>query len=141
MLNSSNNAKYGCRIAAFSLLELLFAMVISAIILSLAINTYDRYQIKIQYLDGRNKLLEIMQKQHHHFAEHLTFTDQLESLGFSSIDHAVLSDHQHFRIRAAPCQTVIAQCVRLTATATDPTNDVDTLTLDSMGRRTPADIW
>lgn len=128
-----------CRIAAFSLIEIMFAMAIAIVAMSIAVSSYDRYQSKIRYLDGHNKMLEIMQRQHRYFAEHLTYTDRLELLGFTPDDHAVLSDQRHFSIRAAACRNALDQCVRLTAAATN--GDADFLTLDSDGQRTAPAHW
>ena len=129
--------KQSRRLAAFSLFELLCAMAISIVVLSAAVSSYDRYQSRIKHLDGRSKLLEVMQRQHRYFAEHFTYTDRLTLLGFALSDQAVLSDQQYFRIRAAACDSALKQCVRLTATAADGT----VLTLDSHGHRTSPEAW
>ena len=128
----------------FSLLELLITLVIIAVVVSLAIPSYQRYVQKAHRLDGQNKLVEVMQLQHRYFSRHLSYTVQLsDGLGLA-IDPAVghvTSSRKLYRISAAVCNGSLSTCIRLTATPTDHASDHTVLTLDSSGQRTPAEVW
>lgn len=128
----------------FSLLELLIALVIIAVVVSLAIPSYKHYVQKVHRLDGQNKLVEIMQLQHRYFSRHLSYTVQLtDGLGLASdpVTGHVMSSRKLYRISAAVCNGSLSACIKLTATPTEQASDHTILTLDSLGQRTPAEVW
>ena len=111
---------------------------IFAVLVAAATPVYQKHTRHLRQLDGQARLLEIMDLEHRHFARALTYTDDFTELGLDDED-AATSARGHYRLAATACEGNLADCVRLTAT---PTRDDDTvLTLDSQGRRTPAEAW
>ena len=135
-LRTTAGAAIGIR--GFSLLELLAAIVIVATLAAAATPLYRKHAQQLRYLDGQTRLLEVMDLEHRYHAQTLTYTDDFKRLGLDGED-AHLSAHGHYRVSAAACEDDPELCVELTASPTRNTDAV--LTLDSLGRRTPADIW
>ena len=127
-------------IRGFSMLELLVTIAIVAILMSLALPTYQQHSKKIHRLDGQNKLTEVMHLQQSFYARHLRYSDRLaDDLNLPAVDGKVPSDRGFYAITAETCEDSLDVCVRLVATPLDETQE--TLTLDALGRRTPAAIW
>lgn len=121
----------------FSLIELMVTVAVVAALIAVATPLYRKHAQQLRHLDGRAKLLEVMDLQHRYYARGLVYTDRLEELGLD--DEGAASARGHYRLSAAACETDLGVCVRLTAT---PARDADAvLTLDSRGRRTPAEVW
>ena len=126
----------------FSLLELLISMSIVAIISGFAIQSYQHYQKKTQRLDGQLRLLEISQLQQHYFSQQQIYTTALsEDLNVVAENGAIWSDKKIYRIHATHCDGETDTCVKLIAQPTPEASDQHTLTLDTLGRRSPATLW
>lgn len=127
-----------CKARGFSLIELMVAVVIFAVLVAAATPVYQKHTRHLRQLDGQTRLLEIMDLEHRHFARALTYSDDFGELGLAGED-AAISARGHYRLSAAACDGDIAECVRLTATPAR--SDDAALTLDSRGRRTPVGVW
>ncbi len=132
------DAKAASGIRGFSLIELLAVVIIVATLATVATPLYRKHAQQLRYLDGQTRLLELMGLEHRYYAEALAYTDNFEQLGLDG-ETANLSAHGHYRISAAACEDNLNLCVTLTASPTRHANAV--MTLDSRGRRAPADVW
>ena len=122
----------------FSLIELMVAVAVVATLVAAATPLYRKHAQHLRHLDGRAKLLEVMDLEHRYYARELVYTGELEELGLDG-EGAATSARGHYRLSVAACEADLGVCVRLTAT---PERDTDAvLTLDSRGRRTPGEIW
>ena len=122
----------------FSLLELLAAVAIIAILATATMPLYRKHTQHLRYLDGQTKLLAVMDFEHRYYARTLAYTDDFGKLGLTGAT-ATLSDRGHYRLSATACENDLSFCVKLTAT---PTRDTDaTLTLNSQGHRAPDEAW
>ena len=128
------------RYRGFSILELIAAIAILAILTSLALPIYQQHAQKVRRLDGQNKLIEIMHRQQSFFANNLRYSEQLDDeLGLAVKNGGIYSDSGFYTITAKVCENNLNVCVRLEAV---PLNEEqETLTLDSLGRRTPDSVW
>ena len=127
------------RARGFSLLELLAAVAIVAILAAAATPLYRKHSQHLRSLDGKTKLLEVMGLEHRHYARTFTYTDDFAELGLTGDGSEIASDRAHYRLSAAACENDLAACVKLTAA---PARDDDTtLTLNSRGHRTPPEAW
>lgn len=120
----------------FSLLELITAIAIIALLLTIALPSYHRYSERLSVIDARHKLLEIMHLENRYFSEQSTYTIRLVSdLGVESL----VSDRGDYRIVASTCGSGIRHCVELKAVAT--TDRRPDLIIDSSGNKSPPALW
>ena len=120
----------------FTLLELIVAIAIVALLLTIALPNYHRHGEKLSIIDAQHKLLEIMHLQNRYFSEHATYTVGITSdLGVES----VVSDRGDYQITANACGVGIHQCIELRAVAIK--GDKPDLTIDSLGNKRPKALW
>lgn len=131
--------------AGFSLIELIVAVAILAILVTVGYPYYQSQMLSARRADGKAKLLEIMQIQQKYFSNNNTYTtDLINDLGFDNAGGgAVASENDAYSISAALCDpgTPITQCVELTATALGPQTSDGNLTVNSLNQKTPVDKW
>ena len=118
------------------MLELIITIVIVSLLLTATLPNFQRYSTRTSVLDGRYKLIEIMQLQNHYFAKHASYTVDL--VGDLQLVKPQ-SDKGDYRIVAAPCGRDITSCVQLSAV---PLREgLMPLTLDSFGKVSPENLW
>lgn len=118
----------------FTLIELLTVIVIVALFAAATVPIYGAWRVKLERAEVRNLLIELMRLEKIHYATQLTYTTDLEN----DLSASELLDDTRYRITAQACGNDIAQCVRLSAVREDP---AETLTMDSRGAYTPANLW
>lgn len=127
-------------IRGFTVIEIIIGFAMLAILVGLTLPLYQQQSRKVYRLDGQNKLLEVMRLQQAFFVDNLRYSDQLEGdLQLTAVDGDILSEKGFYTVAAEPCDANLTACVRLVANPLD--NTQETLTLDSRGHGTPADIW
>ena len=120
----------------FTLLELIVAIAIVGLLLTIALPNYHRHGEKLAMIDAQHKLLEIMHLENRYFSEHATYTVGITSdLGVRSL----VSDRGDYRIVANACGVGIHRCVELRAIAIK--GDKPELTIDSLGNKHPKALW
>ncbi len=125
----------------FSLIELMVAVTIMAIMSSIALPAYQDHLIKVYRQDeAMPALLEVMRAQIDNSANEFTYTIDLTDLNYPAT--YTIADGRYI-ISAAVCSADldINQCVLLTAEAQDgPQKSDGDLTLDSRGIRTHKNV-
>ena len=127
-------------VAGFTLIEVMIVVAIIAIIVAVALPSYQQTVLRNGRADGWSMLHKMMQHQERYFTNNLTYTTQLQDeLGYSSDN--VTTPEGRYIISAAACGGGITECVQLTATAQAPqTNDTSDggphLSLNSLGVKT-----
>ena len=130
----------------FTLIELMIAVAIIAIIMAVAYPSYLNHVRSSRRSSGESKLMEMMSAQERYYTENNTYATDLTKIGYSAATN-VQSDGGWYKIKAAGCGGGISSCVTLTATAqNDQSNDTNgtdctSLTLDSRGSKTPSACW
>ena len=120
----------------FTLLELIVAIAIVALLLTIALPNYHRHSERLSVIDAKHKLLEIMHLENRYFTEYATYTVGITSdLGVAS----PISDRGDYQITANACGAGIHQCVELRAVAIK--GDKPDLTIDSLGNKSPKALW
>ena len=120
----------------FTLLELIVAIAIIALLLTIAFPDYHRYGERLSIIDARHKLMEIMYLENRYFNEQSTYTVGLTTdLGVESL----VSDRGDYRIIAKACGAGIHHCVELRAVAIK--GHKPDLAIDSLGNKSPAALW
>lgn len=65
----------------FSLIELVIALAIAAVLAALAVSVYSRYVLRAQRSDGQQALLQLMHAQERWYSAHARYTDDWDKLG------------------------------------------------------------
>jgi type IV pilus assembly protein PilE len=127
----------GRHCAGFTLIELVVAMAIMALLVMIAVPSYNNSVIKARRTDGQSALMDALTRQERFFTENGTYTTDLAQASI-----ATASAEGYYTLSAAACPgSSINACVVVTATPTGPQSSDGALTLDSRGRKTPADKW
>lgn len=135
----------------FTLVEMMVAMVIAAILLALAFPSYAGYVTRARRIAAQSHMLALLQQQERHFARSNTYLD------FSAVHPADPSTQMQWWAGPAPADSAyefsasacegytLQQCVRIRAepgtqrvnpSFTDP--ECGTLEMDSFGARSAA---
>ncbi len=119
----------------FSLLELVLAIAIIAILASVAVPSYSQFVTKSRRADGISELSRVMSRQEKYFINALTYSTNLSALGLVTHQDKVMSEEGHYLIEATACSdSTIARCVVLTARPQGMQADDGWLSLDSTGQ-------
>lgn len=122
----------------FTLIEVMIVVAVVAILVAVALPSYQDSLIKGRRSDGISALLDVANRQEQHMLDRSTYVADMTLLGFPA-DPAV-SEEGFYTVDAAACGVgTIATCYVLTATPTGgQANDTRcaNLVLDSNGRRT-----
>lgn len=123
----------------FTLIELMTAVAVVAILATIAYPSYQAQMQKTRRADGQAMLNRIMHAQERYYTMNNTYVTTLSTLGYSvDANGKVTSDAGYYRIGAASCGASIASCVMLTATRQDAQAGdslCGDLTLDSLGQK------
>ena len=128
------------KIKGFTLMEVMIVVAIIAIIVAVALPSYQQQVLRTNRTDGWAMMHKMMQHQERFFTNNLTYTTNLTQLGYGSATN-VATPEGRYTIAAAACGGGITECVQLTATAQAPqTNDTSDggphLSLNSLGVKT-----
>ncbi len=126
----------------FSLVELLVALSILAIITAIALPAYNDSTMKGRRADAQSALVDAASKMEAYFYTNRTYTTDLTDLGYSSASGVDTPEGYYtLSVNAPTAACPIASCYELQATAGSAQADDGDLTLDSLGRRLPSDLW
>jgi type IV pilus assembly protein PilE len=134
----------------FSLLELLVVLCILAILIGIALPSYQASVIKGRRSDAMALLLEVAGRQERHRFRSGRYSDDLLALGYAQ--DPLPSEGGHYRLSVGACpDTGFATCYRLNAEPDPASPQADdarcaTLSLDAYGQRRasgshPASCW
>ncbi len=124
----------------FSLLELLVAMGIIAVLSLLAYPAYDQHRQRLFLTEARLALSRIMVLQARHFAKHQRYTvDLVSELGVTEEAGQAVSARGNYHITGESCGEGLQHCCQLTAIPV--TGEGVVLSLDTMGRKLPSEAW
>ena len=130
--------RQGClkKHAGFTLIELVIAVAIVAILAAIAIPSYQAHAMKARRSDGQAFLLNIQSRMERHMFDNEVYPSSLAELnGFTTA--TVLSPEKFYEvsIKAADAACPVGTCYVLEAKALGPQVDDGDLTLDSKGNK------
>lgn len=120
-------------ITAFSLIELLITLAIVALIVGVALPSYQQKVIEANKTEAIEALQLIMQAQERYYGDNGTYTFSLTDLGYTS--NTVRTAEDRYTISASACAADIqaTECVQLTASAQGKQVDSGDLLYNSRG--------
>jgi len=125
-----------------SLIELMIVVAIIGIIGMVAFPSYLANVRETRKSDGIAMINKVMQAQERFFINNLTYTENLQNLGFAGPNN-ISSEEGHYLVSATECGDGIAVCVNITTDAQGAQDTGvpadDNLGLNSQG--TKAGIW
>lgn len=124
----------------FTIIEILIVVSIIGILASVAFPAYDESRKKGRRTDGKSALLDLASKMEAYFYTNKTYTVDLTQLGYAAVPS---TPEQHYTLGVNPSSAAcpITSCYELQATAVGVQTSDGNLTLDSLGRKLPADKW
>ena len=122
----------------FTMIEMLIAMVIVAVLAAVILPAYRKQVIKSNRAEGTGALLRIMDRQERYYANNFppTYASSMRGLGFR--DPPIQTENGHYKIEVGNCtgSSDFKSCVKLTATAQGGQAGDGNLTLNSRGEKT-----
>lgn len=131
--------------AGFTLIEVMIVVVVVAILLSIALPSYQDSMRKGRRADAKAGLMDVANRQEGFMLDRNTYTDDMQELGLSGTStDTIKSEEEYYNIKAAACTgagQTIATCYLLTATPIAGGAQADDtrctkLILDSTGAKT-----
>lgn len=123
-----------CTLQAFTLIEMLVALAIVAILLSLALPQYDRYMQRAHRVEGIEVLQKVLAEQERYYSQNRAYTIDLTELGWPAQE--IVTAKGWYKIIARPCaQLSLAICVELLAQALGKQVDDGDLIVNSQGKQ------
>ena len=120
----------------------MIVVAILGIIAAIALPSYNNSVTKSRRTDGKSELVDLASKMEAHFYSNKTYTTDLQNLGYASAS-GVSTPEGHYTLGVNPASGAcpITSCYVLQATAVGAQASDGDLTLDSLGRKLPADKW
>ena len=129
--------RYKARNKGFTLIEIMIAMLIVAILAAVAIPAYNDSVLKSRRAEGKRFLLEFIQAQERHFTQNNQYATAIvgaqsaTNLGWGA--GAITSPNGHYTIALQAGATPTAFTAQVVPAVADP--NCGTLTLDNLGVR------
>jgi type IV pilus assembly protein PilE len=138
----------GSRARGFSLIELMVALTVFAILSAISVNSYRRYTLRATRTEGRLALLAIQVAQEKYFLQNNTYAQDIATviaappagLGIGAIDASGVTGAGNYTVSfAAVTPTTYTLQAVATGKQTSDTAACLTFTINEQGTRTPAD--
>lgn len=101
---------------AFSLIELMVAVAIVAILATIAVPRYTDYVMKGNRSDAIETLQAIMDGQERYYLDNSTYTNDLSKLGLTLNSGFYITPRKYYKVKADKCGSdALTLCVELTA--------------------------
>ncbi len=141
-LNNERQFYMNKKHAGFSLIEIIIVVTIVAVLTAIALPGFNNSARKGKRSDGQAALMDLAAKMETYFFTNRTYSVDLTDLGYASAS-AVATDKGHYTlsISTATANCPIISCFKLEATAVGSQVDDGNLSIDSLGRKLPADKW
>jgi len=129
-----HDARAPHRQRGFSLIELMIAVVVVGLLMSIAYPSYTSYVQRARRSDGISLLMDVAARQERFFGDNNTYTTTLTALGFGSATPASTQGNYRASV-AAGATTSITTSYLITATPVATDSTCGNLTLDSRGTK------
>lgn len=128
----------------FSLIELMIALAIIAILASVALPAYQNSMLKGRRAEAHAALTDSAARQEQYFLDNKTYATTMTALGFSASPMTTEKGHYQVSVTAATVACPITTCFQMQAVpqggqASDTTCVL--IGLSSLGVKTPTDCW
>lgn len=124
----------------FTLIELMITVVIVAILASIALPSYRQYVIRANRAAAKEAMMDIANRQQQFLLAHRSYADKstFEATGYT-LPSEVAS---HYTWEMGPIADMVSRpSFEITFTATGSQASDGAITLDSQGRKAPAEKW
>ena len=119
----------------FTIIELMIALVIVALLVAVAIPSYQSYVMKGYRSDAIKDVTAVLQAQERYYSDNYTYTTDLSDLGYAN--STLSTSDNRYVISAAACgSTALTQCIQVTATAQGSQAGDGNLVVDTTGTQT-----
>ncbi len=123
----------------FTLVELMVVLAIIGILGAVAYPAFDGYLKKSRFLDAKNKLVELADKQERYYLQHDSYTTDITSATGLNTSGISEEGSYTYTVEAGPGGLIEGFVITGAYNKTGVTLDCHTITLSSTGARTAAD--
>jgi type IV pilus assembly protein PilE len=124
------------RMRGFSLIEMMIAVAVMAVVTAIATMAYGRYAYRSRRADAHHMLMTIANGEERWYATYNRYTDDLSKFGYDS--NLPLSPHAYYELTLtvddAAAQSYVATAIPINGQASDTCG---ALSIDSSGHKTP----
>ena len=127
----------------FTLIELMITVAVVAILAAVALPAYTDSVRKGKRSDGKAGLVDAASRLEQFYLDNKQYTVNMTSLGYSAANNVSTTDGYYKMTVAAGACGSIASCYTISAVpqGSQADDSCATLTLNSMGIKTPSDCW
>lgn len=124
------------RLRGFSLIEMMIAVAVVAVLAAMATLAYGRYAFRSRRTDAHHMLMMVAHGEERWYATYNRYTDDVSKLGYDAGD--AYSSHAYYELALtvddAAAQSYMATAIPINAQASDACG---ALSIDNMGHKTP----
>jgi type IV pilus assembly protein PilE len=120
------------RMRGFSLIEIMIAVVVAALLMAMATTAYSRYVFRARRADAHHMLMTIAHAEERWYATYNRYTDDVSKLGYGASPHAYYE--LTVTVDDAAAQGYVATAMPIDAQASDACGE---LTIDNAGHKMP----
>jgi type IV pilus assembly protein PilE len=124
------------RMRGFSLIEMMIAVAVIAIVMAMATMAYGRYAYRSRRVDAHHMLMTIAHGEERWYATYNRYTDDLSKFGYDT--SPALSSHVYYEltltVEDAAAQSYVATAIPINGQASDACG---ALSINSSGHKTP----
>ena len=117
----------------FTLIELMIAVVVLAILAMVAIPAYNDSVQKARRSDAKSTLTQVASRMEQFFLDNKTYTTDMTALGYTASPAASIDGHYTVSVVTPTAGCPIVTCYQLQAAPQNTDTNCQTLTLNSIG--------
>ncbi len=125
----------------FTLIEVMVVVMILGILAFVAVSSYGTSSDKGRRGDGQSSLMNAASKMEAYFYTNKTYSTDMTDMGYDSNPATSPEGYYSISVNAPTAACPITSCYELQATALGVQIEDGDLTLESAGRKLPADKW
>ncbi|MFC5697933.1 type IV pilin protein [Pseudomonas sp. GCM10022186] len=125
------------KLGGFTLIELMIAVAIVAILSAIAYPSYQQYVQRNKRVAAQEFMMLISSRQEQYLLDRRQYSNNVTALGLTTPTEV----SPNFDITIAPVNTDTPPTYTITASPKGSMAGTSTLTLNSLGQKTPADKW
>jgi type IV pilus assembly protein PilE len=127
----------------FTLVELMIAVAIVAILAAIALPSYQESVQKGKRSDAKTGLVDAASRLEQFYLDNKTYTTDMTDLGYGAATNVDTTDGYYKMTVAASAGCTIASCFTVSAVPQggQASDSCGTLTINSKGAKTPSDCW
>ena len=123
------------RAAGFTLMEVIIVMVVVAILVSIAVPSYQNYVLKSHRVSAKTALLDLANRQESYYALNNTYASQANTLGLASSTLSIPGGGQNYYLLSVASATTSSFTLQAMAQGGQASDACQSYRLDNLGNQ------